>query len=85
MFFDWLLPPNYLGSPSVFDGQHTTKGHLPGASQTDIRKGMEKLLKCLHQQVLPFILRIEKGKVLKELPPKTMIDLTTKVGKLGLK
>jgi TATA-binding protein-associated factor len=74
--FDWLLP-NYLGSESDFAkcyGRDITRGHLPGASPTDIRNGMEKL-KSLHQQVLPFILRREKGSVLMELPPKTVTDI----------
>lgn len=33
--------------------------------------GLEKL-KALHQQVLPFVLRREKGQVLSELPPKNI-------------
>ena len=74
--FDWLLP-NYLGSESDFAkcyGHAITRGHLPGASPTDIRNGIEKL-KYLHQQVLPFILRREKSSVLLELPSKIITDI----------
>jgi|AntRauTorckE5430_2_1112549.scaffolds.fasta_scaffold01206_2 TATA-binding protein-associated factor len=74
--FDWLMP-NYLGSDSEFSQNYAriiTKGNLPGASSGEIRNSMEKL-KHLHQQVLPFILRRQKSDVLKELPPKIVIDI----------
>jgi len=74
--FDWLMP-NYLGTNSDFSALYAkiiSKGHLPGASSKEIRHGLQKL-KQLHQQVLPFILRREKAQVLKELPPKTIIDI----------
>lgn len=74
--FDWLMP-NYLGSDADFAerfGRDITRGQLPGASVDNMRKGMNKL-KMLHQQVLPFILRREKGDVLKQLPPKIITDV----------
>ena len=74
--FDWLMP-NYLGSDSDFAkrfGRDITKSQLPGASIGSIRKGMNKL-KILHQQVLPFILRREKGEVLQQLPAKIITDV----------
>jgi TATA-binding protein-associated factor len=74
--FDWLMP-NYLGSDADFAerfGRDIAKSHLPGASVSNMRRGMNKL-KILHQQVLPFILRREKGDVLKQLPPKIITDV----------
>ncbi len=74
--FDWLMP-NYLGSDTDFAdrfGRDITKGQLPGASVSNIKKGMKKL-KILHQQVLPFILRREKADVLQQLPPKIITDV----------
>jgi len=69
--------PHFLGTEADFTGHFArdiTKGHLPGASAREIRAGTEKL-KLLHQQVLPFVLRREKGQVLQELPPKTITDI----------
>jgi TATA-binding protein-associated factor len=69
--------PNYLGSNVEFSQNYAriiTKGNLPTASSVEIRQGMEKL-KQLHQQVLPFILRREKGDVAKELPQKIITDI----------
>ena len=74
--FDFLMP-NYLGSESDFSQNYAkaiVKGQLPGASTESIRESANKL-KMLHQQVLPFILRREKNQVMKELPPKTIIDI----------
>lgn len=74
--FDWLMP-NYLGSESDFAkrfGNDITRSQLPGASAGILRSGMNKL-KQLHQQVLPFILRREKGDVLQQLPPKVITDV----------
>jgi len=74
--FDFLMP-NFLGTEKWF-GKHFAKpiinGQLPGAVPACIGLGMDKL-KSLHQQVLPFILRREKGQVMKELPPKTITDI----------
>ena len=69
--------PNFLGSQSWFTknfARPISNGQLPGASAESISDGMEKL-KLLHQQVLPFILRREKEYVMKELPPKCIIDI----------
>lgn len=74
--FDFLMP-NFLGTASYFQKEFAkpiTMGHLPDASAESINGAMEKL-KLLHQQVLPFILRREKGHVLKELPPKCITDI----------
>ncbi len=74
--FNWLMP-NYLGSTAEFAGQFgkdITKGQLPGASVTSMRKGMKKL-NILHQQVLPFILRRNKSEVLQQLPPKIITNV----------
>jgi TATA-binding protein-associated factor len=69
--FDFLMP-NFLGSSDHFLKEFArpiSKGQKLDAAAFDVAAGMEKL-KILHQQVLPFILRREKGQVLKELPPK---------------
>lgn len=69
--------PNFLGSQPWFTknfARPISNGQLPGASADSISDGMEKL-KLLHQQVLPFILRREKEYVMKELPPKCIIDI----------
>jgi TATA-binding protein-associated factor len=74
--FDFLMP-NFLGSHSHFSkayGNPIGRGQQPGASANIIKSSMDKL-KLLHQQVLPFILRREKGEVLKELPPKCITDM----------
>jgi len=74
--FDWLMP-NYLGSAIDFTvrfGKPILKGSLPGASLRNMRLGKNRL-KMLHQQVLPFILRREKGNVLEQLPPKIITDV----------
>jgi TATA-binding protein-associated factor len=73
--------PNFLGSSAFFAKQYAgpiTKSQLPGASASSIGVGMEKL-KILHQQVLPFILRREKEQVLKELPPKNIMDISCRL------
>lgn len=44
------------------------------ASTCDINASMN-CLKILHQQVLPFVLRREKGQVMRELPPKIITDI----------
>eukprot|EP00537_Pseudo-nitzschia_pungens_P013156 CAMPEP_0172388114 /NCGR_PEP_ID=MMETSP1061-20121228/5279_1 /TAXON_ID=37318 /ORGANISM="Pseudo-nitzschia pungens, Strain cf. pungens" /LENGTH=440 /DNA_ID=CAMNT_0013117929 /DNA_START=1 /DNA_END=1323 /DNA_ORIENTATION=- len=64
--------PSFLGSSSHFSKEFAkpiVKGQNLDAAPADIAAGMEKL-KLLHQQVLPFVLRREKGQVLTELPPK---------------
>lgn len=74
--FDFLMP-NFLGSSREFSENFAgpiTKSQLPGATADCIREGIEKL-RLLHQQVLPFILRRDKDKVLRELPAKNIIDL----------
>lgn len=71
--FDFLMP-NFLGSSADFSREFArpiSKGQAPGASAVEIAVSIEKL-KFLHQQVLPFILRREKEKVLKELPAKVI-------------
>lgn len=74
--FDFLMP-NFLGSQLWFSknfARPISNGQLQGATAESISTGMEKL-KLLHQQVLPFILRREKDQVMKELPPKCIIDI----------
>ena len=69
--------PNFLGTAKSFSkdfARPITKGQLVGASAKDIANSME-MLKVLHQQVLPFILRREKEQVLKELPPKIITTI----------
>ena len=71
--FDFLMP-NFLGTSSSFAREYARpiiKSQEPSASAASIKDGMTKL-KLLHQQVLPFILRREKGQVLRELPPKNV-------------
>lgn len=78
--FDFLMP-NFLGSSAFFSKHYAgpiTKSQLPGANASSISVGMEKL-KILHQQVLPFILRREKEQVLKELPPKNIMDISCRL------
>jgi TATA-binding protein-associated factor len=73
--------PNFLGSSAFFSKHYAgpiTKSQLAGAYASSISTGMQKL-KILHQQVLPFILRREKEQVLKELPPKNIIDLSCRL------
>jgi TATA-binding protein-associated factor len=70
--------PNFLGSASSFASEFAKpimKGQENGASSILVVEGLEKL-KILHQQVLPFILRREKGEVLKDLPPKIVSHVT---------
>lgn len=72
-----FLMPNYLGSQSAFSSTFAkpiAEAQLHDASAEAIGGGFEKL-KILHQMVLPFILRREKGAVLKELPPKIITDI----------
>ena len=74
--FDFLMP-NFLGSKTAFAKEFARpigKSQQLSVSADTISEGMEKL-KTLHQQVLPFILRREKGHVLKDLPPKTITDI----------
>ena len=74
--FDFLMP-NFLGSAREFSvafARPITRSQLPGATADCIKEGMEKL-RLLHQQVLPFILRREKDKVLRDLPAKNIVDL----------
>lgn len=69
--FDFLMP-NYLGSSASFTknfARPIMKSQLATASTVDVQDGSTKL-KLLHQQTLPFILRREKDRVLRELPPK---------------
>ncbi|GKY99618.1 hypothetical protein MPSEU_000916000 [Mayamaea pseudoterrestris] len=69
--FDFLMP-NFLGDIAHFSktfARPITRGQLPGASADSICESINKL-KTLHQQCLPFILRRDKDKVLRELPPK---------------
>lgn len=66
--------PNFLGTSTSFAKEFASpiaKSQLPGASASNIAEGLSKL-KLLHQQVLPFILRREKGQVLADLPPSTL-------------
>ena len=56
------------------------KSQASDASAADINRGME-CLKTLHQQVLPFVLRREKGQVVKELPPKIISDVPCALSK----
>jgi TATA-binding protein-associated factor len=69
--------PNFLGSESSFTNQFAKpiiNGQKLEASASDMKKGTN-CLKILHQQVLPFVLRREKGQVMKELPPKIITNI----------
>lgn len=71
--FDFLMP-NFLGTSTFFSKEFANpiaRSQLPNASALKIADGIAKL-KLLHQQVLPFILRREKGQVLPELPLTTL-------------
>lgn len=79
--------PNFLGSTAFFSKEYArviAKSQLPNASASCISEGMEKL-KVLHQQVLPFLLRREKGQVLQELPPKNVTVLSIPMSELQSK
>jgi TATA-binding protein-associated factor len=85
--FDFLMP-NFLGSESSFITEFAKpiiNGQRLEASTADMNRGMD-CLKILHQQVLPFVLRREKGQVMKDLPPKIITDipcvLTDEQGKM---
>ena len=74
--FDFLMP-NFLGSESNFIQEFAkpiVNGQKLEASASEMNRGMD-CLKVLHQQVLPFVLRREKGQVMKELPPKIITDI----------
>lgn len=74
--FDFLMP-NFLGSESSFVKEFAKpiiNGQRLEASTCDMNACMN-CLKILHQQVLPFVLRREKGQVMKELPPKIITDI----------
>lgn len=74
--FDFLMP-NYLGTEIEFKRKYDNvikRSQLPGASSTEVHAATSAL-KQLHQNVLPFILRREKEKVIKELPDKIYIDV----------
>lgn len=74
--FDFLMP-NFLGSESNFIQEFAKPivyGQKLEASASEMNRGMD-CLKVLHQQVLPFVLRREKGQVMKELPPKIITDI----------
>jgi TATA-binding protein-associated factor len=80
--FDFLLP-NFLGTESSFLHEFAkpiTKSQSSGASAADTYQGMESL-KILHQQVLPFVLRREKSKVVQELPPKIITNVPCSLSK----
>ncbi|KAL9184469.1 hypothetical protein ACHAXT_002555 [Thalassiosira profunda] len=80
--FDFLLP-NFLGTEKSFLSEFAkpiVKSQASDASAADINRGME-CLKILHQQVLPFVLRREKGQVVKELPPKIITDVPCALSK----
>eukprot|EP00804_Cyclotella_cryptica_P029069 CCRYP_005261-RB/>CCRYP_005261-RB protein AED:0.02 eAED:0.02 QI:222/1/1/1/1/1/5/24/1992 len=74
--FDFLMP-NFLGSEISFVKEFARpiiSGQKIDASASDINRSTD-CLKTLHQQVLPFVLRREKGQVIKELPPKIITDI----------
>jgi TATA-binding protein-associated factor len=74
--FDFLMP-NFLGAESNFIKEFAKpiiNGQKLEASASEMNKGMD-CLKILHQQVLPFVLRREKGQVIRELPPKIITDI----------
>ena len=76
--------PSFLGTSKAFTinfANPIAKSQLPSASASTIAEGLSKL-KRLHQLVLPFILRREKGQVLPELPK--MSHTTIKVPMSGM-
>ncbi|KAM3576447.1 hypothetical protein VYU27_001613 [Nannochloropsis oceanica] len=72
-----VLTPGLLGTKVMFEteyGRPIGKATLKNASADATAEALGKLER-LHAHLLPFLLRREKGKVLKDLPPKTITDL----------
>jgi SNF2-related domain/Helicase conserved C-terminal domain len=72
-----FLMPGYLGQVGEFQeqfGNAIKNAKKPSASETELEKANEVMSK-LHKLVLPFILRRLKCNVLKELPPKILLDI----------
>lgn len=65
----------HLSSNEAPISTHTKGRDTASATPSNLQwKGIE-LLNSLHKQILPFILRRNKSHVLKDLPPKTVIDI----------
>lgn len=74
--FDFLMP-GYLGRDQrAFIEKYANPIMAVSASKSSVKdfEAAEEMLKILHRQVLPFILRRMKEEVLKELPPKIIQD-----------
>lgn len=81
--FDVLMP-GLLGTKQVFErsyGRPIGKATMRSASADATAEALGKL-DDLHTHLLPFLLRREKGKVLKDLPPKTVTDLACELTQL---
>lgn len=75
--FDFLMP-GYLGTQETFRKEFKPLLEL-NLLACDVRKmeltaNQRNILESLHMRVLPFIMRREKGDVLKDLPPKIIQD-----------
>ena len=76
--FEFLIP-SYLGSMNQFRGTFANPVKASNIGNKTSVKNLEKCskaLKLLHSKVLPLILRREKENVLKDLPPKTIQDIS---------
>lgn len=74
--FDVIMP-GLLGDRNTFEkeyGRPIGRATLRSANADATAEALAKLDK-LHAHLLPFLLRREKGKVLQDLPPKTITDL----------
>ncbi|GMI05554.1 hypothetical protein TrVE_jg1868 [Triparma verrucosa] len=71
--FDFLME-GFLGTRAEFAGKYGNV-IMESISGCVMSTEARSLLKGLHQQVLPFILRRDKKTVLKSLPEKTIIDV----------
>ena len=74
-----FLMPNLLGTRKAFDHAYTQPVRtLRAAGNTSTRQMREDYIVAiedLHLRVSPFIMRREKGEVLKDLPPKVIQDV----------
>lgn len=86
--FDFLIP-SYLGDTTTFKQKFKPLLDLHLISldtkKIELTNKQEEILKELHQKVLPFIMRREKGEVLKDLPPKIIEDFSAELTEIQKK